>query len=249
MIRILLFFFTAIFFKIESYPSYVESPDQKSKMGDGSYLLFSKKIKKGEINSIFEIGSRDAKDAIDLSNYFRCHVFAFEANPAAIEICKKNIENNPNVTLIPLAVWNRSCPISFYQIADGNIGASSCFMFNTEAKNYPEIVKEGLTQQKITVEAIRLDEFLEKMQFDGIDLLCLDVQGAAFQVLESLGQYLPKIKYIIIELELEPIYSGEVLYQTVDKYLINRGFVRASRPLPPYALFGDVLYKRKDIPK
>ncbi len=226
-----------------SYPDYQEYPDQGIK-GKGEYIRFAKKIKKNEIKTILEIGSRDALDAIELSNLYHCHVFAFECNPTAIEICKQNIGLNPNVTLVPLGVWDTTGEMPFYRIIntniDTNIGASSFFEFNPEAKNYPSIVEEGLVQEKITVPTIRLDEFLKAQDIRNIDLLCMDVQGAAFQVLFSLGEQLKTVKYIIVELENHPIYSGEVLYKDVNDFLAQAGFRRASNLVD--GLFGDVLY-------
>src|SRR5690606_23441638 len=105
---------------------------------------------------IFEIGSRDAKDALELSQFYKCHVFAFECNPDAIERCKTNIGLNPNVTLVPMGVWDTSGEIAFYRVIDGNIGASSFFPFSPKAKNYADILKEGLVQEKIVVPTIRL---------------------------------------------------------------------------------------------
>lgn len=230
-----------------SYPAYQEFQDQNLR-GEGSYLSFVGRIK-DEIKTVFEIGSRDAKDAIDLSKYFKCHVFAFECNPRALDICKTNIGENPNVTLMPYAVWDKSGPLSFFRVIDGNIGASSCFQFNPEARNYPDIVQEGLIQEEITVDAIRLDEFLDQQNMDGIDLICMDVQGACYEVLESLGDRLSNVKYIITELEAHPIYKGEKLFDDVDQYLKMKGFVRLSHPLTPDMLFEDVLYVRKDIYK
>ncbi len=226
------------------YPQYQKHPHEKIK-GEGSYLFFKKKINKKKVKTIFEIGSRDAKDAIELSDRFQCHVFAFECNPDAIALCKKNIGSNPNVTLVPMGVWDTSGELAFYRVLDGNIGASSFFEFNPEAKNYPDILEEGLVQEKITVPVIRLDDFLKKQGISNIDLLCMDVQGAAFQVLKSLGDNLSKVKYIIVELETHPIYTGEMLYQDVDQFLTKAGFIRSSEDLNPDGLFGDVLYINK----
>lgn len=250
------YFFIGLSFLLASYCTQLNSipPYQKftykPQHYEHAYLNFIKKINKNDIKVVFELGSRDARDAIELSEFFKCHVFAFECNPVAIDVCKKNIDSSPNITLVPLAVWNQSGPLSFYKVWEGdywgafNVGASSCFKFNPEARNYPDIIAEGLIQEEITVTATRLDDFLEANQIDSIDLICMDVQGAAFQVLEGLGDCLSKVKYIITELEMHPIYEGEVLYPQVDTFLKQRGFVRASEPLENNSLCGDVLYVR-----
>jgi len=227
---------------LASYPEYQQHSNHGLK-GEGSYLTFTDRIDKSKIKTIFEIGSRDAKDAIELSDLFHQHVFAFECNPTAIELCKANIGDNPNITLVPLGVWDTSGELSFFRVLDGNIGASSFFEFNPQARNYPDIVEEGLVQEEIKVSTVRLDEYLNENNIENIDLLCMDVQGAAFEVLSSLGTQLAKVKYIIVELETHPIYSGEMLYEEVDRFLIQSGFERVSEALESGSLFGDVLYR------
>lgn len=239
---------------VQLYPvSAYQEFTYKPQYSEHCYLDYVKDINKEDIKVVFELGSRDALDAIELSQLFKCHVFAFECNPVAIDVCKRNIESSPNITLVPMAVWNKSGPLSFYKVWEGeywghkNVGASSCFKFNPEAKNYEDIVAEGLIQEEITVNAIRLDEFLEANQIDSIDLICMDVQGAAFQVLEGLGQYLSKVKYIVTELEVDPTYAGEVLYPEVDAFLTKKGFVRKSEALKAPSLWGDVVYINSNI--
>ena len=205
------------------------------------------KIKKKYIKTIFEIGSRDAKDAIELSDLFHCHVFAFECNPVAIEICKSHIEFNPNITLVTSGVWDTTGERVFYPVINQNIGASSFFEFNPNARNYATIVKDSLVQEEIIVPTVRLDEFLKDQGLENIDLLCIDAQGAAYQVLSSLGDQINKVKYIIVELETHPIYLGEILYEEVDQFLIDSGFIRGSESLDPNGLFGDVLYIHRSV--
>jgi FkbM family methyltransferase len=226
------------------YPEYQEVHSKRQK-GQGSYKKFNKYINKQDIKTIFEIGSRDALDAIELSDYYKCHVFAFECNPAAIELCKTNIGLNPNITLVEKGVWLTSGLKDFFQVPEFNIGASSFLEFNPEAPNYSDILSEGLTQKKITVSTVRLDEFLTSNNIQNIDLLCMDVQGAAFEVLQSLGNDIRNVKYIIVELENHEIYKGEKLFNEVDNYLLNNGFKRLTKPIRK--LFGDVLYKNKQI--
>lgn len=233
---------------LEAYPEYHPYPKQQIKP-TGAYKGFLSKVDKKQVKVVFEIGSRDALDAIYLSQRFKTHVHAFECNPDALEIAVKNIGKNPNITLAPYAVWVETGKLLFYRVPEGNIGASSVFPFNPDAKNYPDILEEGLTQEEIIVDAIRLDEYLKLNDIPSIDLLCMDVQGAAFEVLQSLGDYLSEVKYIITELETHPIYLGEVLYEDVDAYLKENGFERTSSPLNPNGLFGDVLYTNKHLIK
>jgi FkbM family methyltransferase len=234
------------------YPHYVkidkaEKRRIKSLKNGGGYLdpYYTSIIERNsDVKTVLEIGSRDAKDALKLSEHYKCHVYAFECNPHVLENCKKNIGRNPNVTLVPYAVWNRSEFIDFYAMVktagvDYNPGASSCF----------PVSKSGyhgtFVQEKVTVKAVRLDDWLSSQKISQIDLLCMDAQGAAMNVLEGLGSYLAGVKYIITEMEHKTIYEGEVLRDQVDAYLEANGFTMYVGKVNRF--FGDYLYIRKDI--
>lgn len=212
----------------------------------GGYLdeFYISIIKRNDVKSVLEIGSRDAKDALKLSEYYKCHVYAFECNPYSLPECKKNININPNVTLVPYAVWDKSGPIDFYPVIDTpdvphNPGASSCFPVSESGycKSY--------VQEKITVQAIRLDEWLASQKIAQVDLLCIDAQGATMNILKGLGKNLADVKYIITELEHKVIYKGEVLRDNVDQFLESQGFRMYVGKINRF--FGDYLYVRKDI--
>ena len=197
-----------------SIPKYVEMWEGKGQpftlhkdpWGKGDYLnpLFLNHIDKNEIHFVIEIGSRDVIDALELSEYYNAHVCAFECNPQALEICSYNQNKNPNVSIIPYAAWNETKPMTFYPVIEGgktvfNLGASSLFKFDFQWDDY---FKQG----EITVNAIRLDEWLTRQQYETPDLICIDAQGATLQVLQGLGKKLSQVKYIIAEAEINRFY-------------------------------------------
>ena len=82
-------------------------------MGKGTnYNTFFKLLQKKynilqqEINTIFEIGSRDALDGVTANNIFKPKVVhVFECNKTLLSTCKKNIRNHKNIFLCSL--WPR----------------------------------------------------------------------------------------------------------------------------------------------
>ena len=197
-----------------------------------------------DVKSVLEIGSRDAKDALKLSEYYKCHVYAFECNPYSLQECKNNIRANPNVTLIPYAVWDKTEMIDFFPIVEVpgvpyNSGASSCFPVSKTGHH------KKYVQEKISVEAIRLDNWLDSEGISQVDLLCIDAQGATLNVLKGLGDKLSSVKYIITELEHKTIYEGEALKDAADQFLEANGFRMYVGKMNRF--FGDYLYVRKDI--
>jgi FkbM family methyltransferase len=247
------FFSTAIL--SASTPEYSENwPDKdlpksliRDWLGQGDYLnpVFTSWINKDLVKGILEIGSRDAIDALDLSAYYKTHVYAFECNPEAIQICKQNIGNNPNITLVPLAAWNQTTSLSFFPVIPGgqvvSLGSSSLFKFDPAGP-----VQNTQIQGELVVNAIRLDEWIEEQSIENIDLICIDAQGATLQVVQGLEKYLPKVKYIIAEAEYQRYYLGEALYQEIEAYLRSQGFSPVTQ-INHHGLYADVLFVRDDL--
>lgn len=195
---------------------------------------FNQHINPRDVQVIFELGSRDCLDAISLARFYKARVVAFECNPEAIKQCRVNVKNEPRVRLVELAVWDETKTISFFPVvasqwsdgtpitdSDGNetvnIGASSCF----EARDdYIQRYEQG----QISVPAIRLDQFCLEQGEDSIDMLCIDLQGAALQALQGLGRYIDSVRYVIAELEHREMYQGQSMFPEVDAFLKQKGF-------------------------
>lgn len=222
---------------------------------DSDYLKyrFLRHIDKDSVSTIFELGSRDGQDAILLRNYFNAQVTTFECNPNAIQTCRKNLNGQKHITLVETAAWDRNTEISFYPVFDStwydgtpildasgnnhvNVGASSCF------RARPDYVQRYI-QSETTVPAIRLDHYCQDNGIDTVDLLCIDVQGAALQALVGLGNYIDRVRYIIVELENREIYFDQSLYEKTNDYLASQGFYVAER-IYRDAWFCDYLYLR-----
>ncbi len=210
-------------------------------------------IARSRVECVFELGARDGRDAILLRDYFGATVTAFECNPEAIERCRRTLRGQPGITLVEAAAWYENTTIDFYPVtashwSDGrpttdgegnpevNIGASSCF---PTSKGY----LQRYHQDRIQVPAIRLDRYCQEQGIDRIDLLCVDVQGAAFQALAGLGEYIKKVRHVIVELEHRPIYQGQSLLPETDALLQDAG-LRPIDEVPRDDWFSDFIYCR-----
>jgi FkbM family methyltransferase len=124
---------------------------------------------------------------------------------------------------------------------NGNPGASSIFVATGA---YPE---EHYVQNRIKVEAIRLDTFLEAHKVPAIDVLWMDVQGAEKLVLTGMGKHLRDVKCVHLEAEFFEIYKGQALFGDVDTLLRNHGFQLLG--FTSYSRYSaDALYVRDDVP-
>ncbi len=198
-----------------------------------SYHEFCNRIDETAIKTIFELGSRDLKDAIKLIERFNCNVYAFECNPDCLIECEKQLSIlEPNIKdklfLIKKAVCISNGEVTFYPFdleKYDNMGASSLLKidFSSRGNNDEDFNKEN-PQKEVKVEGIRLDTFLETNAIQNIDLLCIDLQGYELNALKSLGEHLHKVKYIITECSIKNTYVGGADFIELDKYLNQYNF-------------------------
>ena len=183
--------------------------------------------------TVFDIGSRDGLQAVELSNLFdKADIVAIECNRETLERCRRNVAQNPRIKLVDKAINSYSGRCAFYPIdptrtvttwADGNPGASSLFIATGE---YPV---EQYVQNKVEVDCIRLDDLCGQLQIDVIDLIWMDLQGAELLALESAGAILDKVRYIYTEVSHRPIYEGQCLFDDIEAFLTAHGFTRCTR--------------------
>ena len=180
---------------------------------------------------IFDIGSRDCKEAIEFSKlYPNSKIYCFEPNPDAIKLAKQNIANINNIHLIEKAVSDKNGPIKFYAIDplktrtthdDGNIGASS--MFQASGK-YPI---ENYVQNEIEVESTTIKKFCIELNIKKIDFVWMDLQGAEYLALKGMGKLIRNIDIIHTEAEIFEIYSEQYYFKDIKK-ILKRNFVLVS---------------------
>jgi len=172
---------------------------------------------------VYDIGSRDAKDGIELAERIATghvdhqSVILFECNPPQIEVIKQNY---PEATLITEAISNVSGKtVEFLQIhGDQNMIGSSTL--NT--KRSDNWIKETST---IKVKTKRLDEVIEELghQNTEIDIMKIDIEGYTFEALESLGKYLKNIRVFHLETEVEG-YARNKTNVDIALYMQERGY-------------------------
>lgn len=178
--------------------------------------------------TVFDIGSRDGLQAIELSQLFpKAGVVAVECNAATLDICRRNISAHPRIRLVEKAINSFTGRCAFYPTdpsrtvttwADGNPGASSLFIATGD---YPV---EKYVQSQTEVECTRLDDLCRELEVDVIDLIWMDLQGAELLALQSAGSLLDRARYIYTEVSHRPIYAGQCLFDDVDAFLSARGF-------------------------
>jgi FkbM family methyltransferase len=182
------------------------------------------------VRTLFELGANDGRDTLQLQDVFSADIHAFECHPGMAAEARARYDGRPGIHLVEKAVWHSDARIPFYPVVRtvqngveiSNPAASSCFRARDDYHQHYE-------QSVIEVDAIRLDSYCDVLGLERIDMICMDVQGAALHALRGLGDRLHTVRYLVAEIETRPLYHGQDLYPDVAAYLAKHGLKPAAR--------------------
>lgn len=167
--------------------------------------------------SFMEIGSRDGADTKYITNYWKINpdnAFIVEANIYCYQKIQSDILNNPYAKVVFGAASNYNGEVEFNCVISDNeelVGVSSIKKSQVINLQY-ELVK---------VPCFKLDKLIDE---NTVELLKIDVEGHAFEVLEGIGDKLKNVKAIQVETEMTYAFENQKLDDDVNKYLIQNGF-------------------------
>jgi len=147
---------------------------------------------------VWEVGSRDGRDAVEIATriyageeqwfWSRAVIVALEPNPKQAKLIEKEY---PEIDVLRIAASNQrgEAPFMVYKGDEGAVGSSSLNLHWKE---------DDLEGDVITVKIDRLDKLIKDEQ---IDVMKIDVEGHALEVMEGLGDKLNQVKAFHIETE------------------------------------------------
>jgi len=172
------------------------------------------------INTIFDIGSRDCMQSIELKKFIpHSKIWAFEGNPYMIPECERVSKMSDNITVVPKVCSDYNGEITFNVVMQGNVGASSILKVTGNGRS------SDWHQTEITTECIRLDDFMNEFNIDNVDMLWVDVQGAEKNVFDGMGEKLKNVKVINTEVGINsPLYNNSINAEELTEYMDKIGF-------------------------
>lgn len=192
-----------------------------------------------DVKVILDIGSRDACQSLEFNRWFpNAKIYAFEPVPKNIEWCIENTKNIENITIIPKAINSFNGKSKFYQVVNGNVGASSFLLKSGHSRSNP------WEQQEIEVDCVRLDDWLRENNIEKVDLMWVDVQGIEREVFKSMTDYLWNVDGIATEIELQELYKNATMKPELDE-LLGENFVLVEERPERRFTEADVVYVNK----
>lgn len=167
-----------------------------------------------QVKNVFEIGANYAQDSEALMARFDLKpkdIWVFEAHP---DLYTK-ITQLHKFNAFHYAIYNEQKAI------DINICPADAE--NTGISSIRENRLHHL-ENKVSVQAIRMDNFMKEHKIDKIDFLKLDVEGCNFEALQGFGDRLKDVNSIHIEAEHTALWQGQKLYNDIAKILEGNDF-------------------------
>jgi len=139
------------------------------------------------------------------------------------EECRRLEALEPDVRFVPAALGDHHGTVTLHTTLE-----PAC------ASLYPPrpgIVEEhpalhGMASTGTTeVEITTLDRWLADSDLPAVHVLKLDTQGSELGVLAGAVGALAHVRFLEVEVELNPLYEGQPLFGDVDRFLRERGFV------------------------
>ncbi|MEM9706347.1 MAG: FkbM family methyltransferase [Pseudomonadota bacterium] len=155
-------------------------------------------------SSVLDIGANAGEFAF-IGARHGARVLCLEPDPIVRECLRRNVSELQNVSVHGVAAWKETGLLSFGLAPDR--ADSSAFV-------------DG--EEKITVAAIRLNDFIEENKIGAISLIKCDAEGAEPEVLEGLGDAAAKVSVIALDTGAER--NGERTHDACDKILKDYGF-------------------------
>jgi len=132
-------------------------------------------------------------------------------SPIMVEPIKDEADKlkKENYKVISKGLWSNNCVKKLY-IMKKRLGSSSLYKPNKDAyalydlkkKNYPSFE----VSNEIDIECTTIKESLNNLNIKKLDFLKIDTQGAEIEILKGVGNYLPLL--LKIEVQIVPMYEN-----------------------------------------
>ena len=147
------------------------------------------------------------------------------SDPVRVKVVIKNLAHT-HAEVVNNAVCLKDGPIDWYTSKiDGKVdGQGSLYQHSDEYKEkFPHIEQ---TTESETVDGLRFDRVCELNNIDEIDFMHMDIEGAEFDALLSMGSNRPKL----IFMEMLPNYFENVKgVKAIEKLLASYGYTLVAR--------------------
>ena len=174
-------------------------------------------------------------------------IYAFEPDPTNYQNLIDTVRSYSNVFCFALALSDKVGVAPFHRSEWAGVISQSGSLL--APKDHLNIWPSIQFNETINVQTTTLDAWAHEHNINHIDLLWLDMQGMELNVLKASPHILKTVKVIYTEVEFTEQYAGQALYEDVQTWLEQQGFILVAKNFEKpskEAAFGDILMIRAD---
>ncbi len=190
-------------------------------------------------NGILHIGAHEGQEAEVYDEICQGDVVWIEANPELYKRLLRHLENYPRQIGIHALVSDTDGLKMDFNISSNDGQSSSILELGTHSIVHPEVTYVN----KIELTSSRVD--MIDYDFDGLDFLNIDLQGAELLALKGMGDLLNQFKYLYLEVNWAELYKGCVLFPDLCIWLKGKGFKAVEWQEAGNTKWGDCLFMRR----
>lgn len=215
--------------------------------------ILLKLFTKGDKLILFDVGACEGEESIRYKKIFpESLIFLFEPLPSNQQLIIQNIEKYKleELILVPVALSDEDSYTEFYTSSgqpdgiqtdlDWDFGNKSSSLLVPQIDNLPKWL---VFKEKIQVQTMTLDFFLNKNKILEVDFLHMDVQGAELKVLFGAKEKIKDIKAIWLEVSNVELYINQPLSEEIEFFMKKNNFHLIKSEFS--GEFGDQFYLNK----
>lgn len=183
-----------------------------------------------------ELGSRDGHDAAAISKMFEAdRTVVIEANPYCHEAI---LATYPTFECYNLAIAAESGRTGFWAVTAEH---GEVLLGQSSLRYKPSYDRLA---QRIVVDALTMDDFVQANNIDSIAAMKIDVEGATYEVLMGFSK-IRMARLLHVESEHKEFWPGQKLYEDTVEVLEESGFEQVFFA-PAWTDQSDTIWLRKD---
>ena len=175
---------------------------------------------------VLELGSFDGGDALRFARAFpNTRIVTVEADPVRVNVVRANLAST-HAEVVNNAVCSENGPVPWFtsKISGEVDGQGSLYEHSQVYKEKFPQVEQSAAQ--VTVDGLRLDTLCQQNNIHNIDFMHMDIEGAEYGALASMGDLRPKL----IFMEMLPNYFEDVRgSKDIEALLTDRGYILIAR--------------------
>ncbi len=214
--------------------SVVQSPDLPIVNSEFLFRVLSNLFRAG---LVLDVGSYDGENALRFCRGKR-RVVALEANPVNAGLLASNAAvTAAGIDVRHCAAWKEDGTVSFNVVEVPEADDWHNKISSTRSRE-----DYAFPTRAVTVEARRLDSLVRDMDDRPPESIALwiDVEGAAYEVLQGIEQIAELVCAVHVEVELQQFWNAQKLWPDVNALMRDAGFVPVARR--PGDLQFDVIF-------